>query len=44
MPTAAELRAGGRAVLAVPLDVTDPGSVTAAVATVRRSSAPSTSS
>lgn len=32
--TAAELRAGGRAVLAVPLDVTDPGSVTAAVATV----------
>jgi NAD(P)-dependent dehydrogenase (short-subunit alcohol dehydrogenase family) len=31
---AAELRAGGRAVLAVPLDVTDAGSVTAAVAAV----------
>jgi NAD(P)-dependent dehydrogenase (short-subunit alcohol dehydrogenase family) len=32
--TAAELRAGGRAVLAVPLDVTDPGSVAGAVASV----------
>jgi NAD(P)-dependent dehydrogenase (short-subunit alcohol dehydrogenase family) len=31
---AAELRAGGRAVLAVPLDVTDAGSVAAAVAAV----------